>query len=500
MLSTFAKRFFSTALSFLLLITAGPFEAISQQPAPPASGYSGQGAPLPANELQQLVAPIALYPDALVAQILGAATFPDQVAAASGWLQQNKNLTGTALMQAVDAQPWDPSVQALTQFPSVLDNLAKNLSWTSALGEAYHTQAADVMSAIQVLRGQAMAAGNLKSGPQITVVQQSPQVIVIQPTNPQVVYVPQYNPTVVYGTTYVTPGYSTADVVATGLLAFGVGIAVGAAISNNNCCGWGYSYWNCNWHGGAVVYRNNVYYGNRAWHGGYYGSTATLYGPNGAARVGSAYNPSTGTYARGATVATPYGTRSAGQAYNPSTGTYARGASASNAYGSQAVGQAYNPNTGAYGATHQASNAMGATEARSSQRTARRPTPNIKRPRKDRWELYKLRTAPKVLPRRVRTATLPRVKRQTATSTRPQTGMFTRTPGADGSKHRERPKSGTSYSGSSSAAAKGWGQQQSQCRRSSAFSGGAGGGWQSRGASARGSASRGGGGGWGGRK
>ena len=153
------------------------------------------------------MAPIALYPDALVAQILGAATFPDQIAAASDWLQQNKNLTGTALMQAVDTQPWDPSVKALTQFPSVLDNLAKNLSWTSALGEAYHTQAADVMSAVQVLRAKAKAAGNLKSGSQITVVQQSPQVIVIQPTNPQVVYVPKYNPTVVYGTPYVVPDY-----------------------------------------------------------------------------------------------------------------------------------------------------------------------------------------------------------------------------------------------------------------------------------------------------
>ena len=96
-------------------------------------------------------------------------------------------------MQAVDTQPWDPSVKALTQFPSVLDNLAKNLAWTSALGEAYHLQAGDVMAAVQVLRAKAQAAGNLKSGSQITVVQQAPQVIVIQPTNPQVVYVPTYN-------------------------------------------------------------------------------------------------------------------------------------------------------------------------------------------------------------------------------------------------------------------------------------------------------------------
>ena len=355
MIRTFMKQLLSTALFCLLVMNAVPFEAEGQQAA---AGYSEQTAPLSANQLQQLAAPIALYPDALVAQVLGAATFPDQVAAADSWIHQNKNLTGTALMQAVDKQPWDPSVKALTQFPSVLDNLAKNLTWTSALGEAYSAQPADVMSAIQVLRAQAKAAGNLESGSQITVVQQSPQTIVIQPTNPQVVYVPQYNPTVVYGTTYVTPGYSSADVVAASMLAFGVGIAVGAAI-NNSCCGWGYSYWNCNWHGGTVVYNRNVYYGNNAWRGGYYGSSATAYGPYGSTTVSRGYNSSTGTYARGGTVSTPYGTRSAGQAYNPSTGTYARGASASGPNGSAAAGQAYNPSTGTYGATRQASNAYG---------------------------------------------------------------------------------------------------------------------------------------------
>ena len=322
MIRTFAKQFLSTALSALMVTTSAPFEGGGQQTANAGStAYSGEGAPLSASALQQLAAPIALYPDALVAQVLGSASFPDQVAAAGSWIQQNKNLTGPALMQAVDEQPWDPSVKALTQFPSVLDNLAKNLSWTSALGEAYSTQPADVMSAIQALRAQAKAAGNLKSGSQITVVQQSPQTIVIQPTNPQVVYVPQYNPTVVYGAPVQTPGYSSADVAAAGLLMFGVGIAVGAAINNNSCCGWSYSYWNCNWHGGTVVYNRNVYYGNNAWHGGYYGSSATAYGPNGSTTVSRGYNSSTGTYARGGTVSTPYGTQSAGQAYNPSTGS-----------------------------------------------------------------------------------------------------------------------------------------------------------------------------------
>ena len=356
MIRIFARQLLSIALSSLLLIAAPNLELQAQQaaPAPPAGGP----APFSANDLQQLVAPIALYPDALVAQVLGAATFPDQIKAADAWLQQSKNLTGNALMQAVDKQPWDPSVKALTQFPSVMDNLAKNLSWTSTLGEAYHNQAADVMTAVQKLRAEAKAAGNLKSGSQIKVVQESPQTIVIEPANPQVVYVPQYNPATVYGTPYQPPGYSAGDLAAASIISFGIGIAVGAAI-NNSCCGWGYSYWNCNWHGGTVVYSNHVYTGNAAWHGGVYGQSVTAVGPYGAAQAGRAYNPNTGTYARGASVSTPYGREAAGQAYNPNTGTYARGASVSTPYGTQAAGQAYNPNTGASAATHQVSNAYG---------------------------------------------------------------------------------------------------------------------------------------------
>jgi hypothetical protein len=340
MIRTITKQVLACALSCLLVIAAVPLELGGQQAAPSGStGYSGQAAPLSATELQQLVAPIALYPDALVAQVLGGATFPDQIVLANQFLKDNPSLTGQTLMYAVDAQSWDPSVKALTQFPSVLNNLASNLSWTSSLGEAYGTQPADVMKAVQTLRAQAYAAGNLKSGSQITVVQQSPDVIVIQPSNPQVIYVPQYNPTVVYGTTYVTPGYSTAAVVTTGLLAFGAGIAVGAAISGGGCCGWSYSSWNCNWHGGAVVYGSSGYYGNNAWHGGYYGSSASAYGPNGSAHYSSGYNPSTGTYARGGSVSTPYGTSAAGQAYNPNTGAYGQTHQTSNAYGNSGNSQ-----------------------------------------------------------------------------------------------------------------------------------------------------------------
>lgn len=448
----------SLILSCLLVISATPLEVDGQQPAS-LGGYSGQGAPLSADELQHLVAPIALYPDSLVAQILGGATFPDQIAAANSWLQQNKTLTSAALMQAVDTQAWDPSVKALTQFPSVLDNLAKNLSWTSALGEAYHTQVADVMTAVQALRVKAYAAGNLKSSSQMTVVQQSPQVIVIQPANPQVVYVPVYNPAVVYGTPYVTPGYSTAAVVATGLLVFGAGVAVGAAVSGG-CCGWSYSYWNCNWHGGTVVYGHTTYYGNNAWHGGYYGSSATAYGPNGAARVGTAYNPSTGTYARGAETVTPYGTQKAGQAYNPNTGAYAQTHQTSNAYGSYGSSE-YSKN-GQTTYTQHESTAQGSMSTMQSTTGAKAVSGT------DANGHY--------------------AEGQTASGTKyaEQNGNVYKNTGSGW--QQTQGSSTHSDSGSSSAESRGWGQQEKS--GGSSLSGN---GWQSRQESSRGWSSRGGG-------
>jgi hypothetical protein len=501
MIGTFAKQVLSCALSMLLAFTA-PFDAQTPQSAPAGqegqpvqgpAGYSGQGAPLPAEQLQQLVAPIALYPDALVAQVLGAATFPDQVQAADGWLQQNESLTGNTLMQAVDKQPWDPSVKALTQFPSVLDNMTKNLSWTSALGEAYHTQSNDVMSAVQTLRAKAKAAGNLKSGSQITVVQQSPETIVIQPTNPQVVYVPQYNPTVVYGAPVQTPGYSTADVVATGLLAFGVGIAVGAAI-NNSCCGWGYSYWGCNWHGGTVVYNRNVYYGNNAWHGGAYGSSVTGYGPYGAARAGAAYNPTTGAYARGGTVATPYGSRSAAQGYNPSTGTAARGVSGVGPNGAAAAGQAYNARTGSYAATQQSANAYGnqgsSVYSRDGKTTYTQHQTNANGSIATAQSNYGGKAVAGA------NANGSFAAGQTANGNRYASGE-----GANGNRYAASngnvyKNSGSGWQQTQGTSSRGWGQDSHA--GSSAFGGG-GNGWQSREASARGSFSRG-GGGWHGRR
>jgi hypothetical protein len=472
MIRNFTKQLLSATLCLALIIGTTPSETQAQQTG--STGYSGQGVPLSAEELQQLLAPIALYPDALVAQTLAAATFPDQVAAAASWLQQNSYLKGTTLMQAVDAQPWDPSVKALTQFPSVLANLATNLSWTSSLGEAYHTQAAEVMSAVQFLRAKALAAGNLKSGPQLSVVQQSPQVIVIQPVSPQMVYVPVYNPAVVYGYPYVTPAYvpPPASVAATAVVAFGVGIAVGAMMSGG-CCSWGYSSWNCGWHGSTtVVYHGGAYYGNSAWHGGYYGSSGSIYGPNGAAHYSSGYNPSTGTYARGGTVSNGYGSASAGQAYNPRTGAYGSTVQGSNANGSWGSSTVSKNGTTAYSqhqttsqgttASMQASNGASAYGAsgKNGNSAAVGQTANGNKYATANGNTYK----------------------NTG-------GGWQNTSG-----------SSNKYSGSSlnSDASRGWGGQE-KSSGSSAFGGGSsGGGWGSRSESARGSYSRGGGGGWGG--
>jgi hypothetical protein len=263
----------------ILIVTSptGPEAWASVAIHPPV--FAMQEAPqanLSPTQIDELVSPIALYPDALVAQIVAASTYPDQVVAANSWLQANSKLNSAELMKQVDGQSWDPSVKALTQFSSVLNNMATNLSWTSALGDAAYNQQADVMAAVQRLRKQAKAAGNLKSTSQQTVkteTQRGQQVIVVQPANPQVVYVPVYNPTVIYGVPYYPPGYSTSAMVTTAVISFGVGMAIGAAMSGG-CCGWGWNSWGCGWHGGTVVYRRNVYVSNSNIYrnGGYYGN------------------------------------------------------------------------------------------------------------------------------------------------------------------------------------------------------------------------------------
>ena len=324
-----AKRLLVVALTATLVIapfdvTYGQQESTSGQQQPPSAP-----APQSAEQIQALVAPIALYPDALVAQVLSGATFPDQIALAENWLQQQQDLSGQKLMKEVDKQSWDPSVKALTQFPSVLGNMAKNLAWTSELGEVYHNQPKDVMDAVQALRAKAKAAGNLNSSSQIKVVQQSPSTIVIEPANPQVVYVPQYNPAVIFGTPYVVPGYTAGDVAAASVLSFGAGIAVGAMMSGG-CCSWGWNSWSANWHCGVVAHGGHPYYGSAAWHGGYGAYGYHGYGGYGAA----AYHG-------------PYGSAAGYHGYT-ANGNYHTGGAYQNAYGGAASHTTY----GADGAVH----------------------------------------------------------------------------------------------------------------------------------------------------
>jgi len=304
-------------------------------PAPPASSpqttvpdtqNNSAPAPLSADQLDALVAPIALDPDALVAQVLAAATNPDQVAYANDWLAQNKGLTGTALVQSVDQQSWDPSVKALTQFPSVLDNLAHNLSWTSSLGQAFANQQGDVMAAVQTMRAKAQAAGSLQSNSQITVTTPSSNTIVIQPANPQVVYVPQYNPAAVYGSPVVVPLYVPPPVpVASVGLYFGTGVAVGVGGWGG---GWGWHAWNVNWGGGGstIIYNNNTYINNRTWNNagnnGYRPGTDTHYGPNGAYHPNGYYGPNGGWHPDGSVNHAGGATGSENSGYYANNGSY----------------------------------------------------------------------------------------------------------------------------------------------------------------------------------
>jgi hypothetical protein len=210
------------------------------------------------EQLQQLVAPIALYPDSLVAQILAAATFPDQVVEADRWVQANPDLKGDSLAQAVDQQPWDPSVKALAAFPSVLGNMDKNLSWTSSLGDAYYNQQQEVMDAVQVMRQRAQETGNLKSTPQQTVQTQG-STIEIQPASPDVVYVPAYDPWLVYGYPIAAwPGWYPYPGIWFGgpYLSFGAGFGIGFF----GGFGWGWGHWGFDWHNHYAVYNHNRYY------------------------------------------------------------------------------------------------------------------------------------------------------------------------------------------------------------------------------------------------
>ena len=238
----------------MLLIPVAQLDLYAQ--APPPAAY----APLDAVQLDQLVAPIALYPDALVAQILTASTYPDQVTQANNWLHQNMGLPPDQRAAAANGMDWDPSVKALTAFPSVLDNLARNYNWTSQLGNAYYNQPGDVMNAVQAMRFQAQQSGVLVSTPQQRVYADN-GAIMIAPVNPGLVYVPYYNPWRIWGPTFVAyPGYYVLPPPPGLVLGLGIGFAAGISIGLFAHYGWGFGAWAPNWRGGGVFYNRGAYY------------------------------------------------------------------------------------------------------------------------------------------------------------------------------------------------------------------------------------------------
>jgi hypothetical protein len=264
-------------------------------------GYAVQ--PLGADRLSQLVAPIALYPDALVAQILTAATYPAQISSADQWLRQMQGAPAEQIAAAANAQSnWDPSIKALTAFPDVLTMLDQNLQWTSELGNAYYNQPQDVLSTVQMLRGQAQQAGNLQPVPQEQITDNQGY-IAIAPTSPQTVYVPTYDPWTVYGQPINPyPGFSFAgelgSFVGTGIQ-YGVGFMINPWLNFS----FGLASWGLDWLGNAILFHNDFCwthshemhdwgyrYGGPRWHGGGYGYGRGGYGGREFARFGGGYN------------------------------------------------------------------------------------------------------------------------------------------------------------------------------------------------------------------
>jgi hypothetical protein len=245
------------ALMCSALLLPGDVTPVARFQEPAADASQQDAAPLPPDQLDSLVAPIALYPDPLLAQMLAASTYPLELVQLQQWLAKNKTLKDKALVDAVEKEPCDPSVQAMAVVPDALKRLTDDIQWTTDLGNAFLAQQSDVMEAVQRMRAKAEGKGNLKSTEQMKVetkVVESKSVIVIEQSNPQVVYVPSYDPVVVYGAPvypyppiyYPPPGYYAAGAA----ISFGVGMMVGAAISG----GWG---WGCGWGGNNNITINN---------------------------------------------------------------------------------------------------------------------------------------------------------------------------------------------------------------------------------------------------
>ena len=238
----------TAAFCSMLLVPGGPVTVAQTQEQQQAAVADEQAPKIPNDQLDSLVAPIALYPDPLLAQVLAASTYPLEIIQLQQWLTKNKDLKDKALADAVQKQPWDPSIQSMAALPDVVKRLADDIGWTTDLGNAVLAQQSDVMDAVQRMRAKAQEKGNLKSTEQMKVetkTVESKNVIVIEQSKSEVVYVPSYDPVVVYGAppypyppiAYPPPGYYAAGMA----VSFGVGMMVGAAMGGGWCCnsGWG---------------------------------------------------------------------------------------------------------------------------------------------------------------------------------------------------------------------------------------------------------------------
>jgi hypothetical protein len=265
---------FLVAVLCALLLAPGEAWVYAQPARRDAAAAQGQAAgTIPNDQLDSLVAPIALYPDPLLAQVLAASTYPLELVQLQQWLAKHPDLKGQALTDAVQKEDWDPSVQAMSAFPDVVKQLVEGIKWTTDLGNAFLAQQSDVMDAVQRMRKKAMDAGNLKSTEQQKVetkVVETKTVVVIEQANPQIIYVPSYNPVVVYGPPvypyppiyYPPPSYYAAGVA----IAFGVGLAMGSYYRGGwgYYPGWGHSNVNININNNYVSHYNktNINTGN----------------------------------------------------------------------------------------------------------------------------------------------------------------------------------------------------------------------------------------------
>jgi hypothetical protein len=248
---------FRSLLAILCAIVLVPGDSFAQAPTQTSGPAPAVSPKISPEQLDSLVAPIALYPDPLLAQALAAATYPLEIIQLQQWLEKNKNLKDKQLADAVAKEAWDPSVQALAALPEVVKRLGDDIKWTADLGNAFLAQQSDVMDAVQRMRKKAQDKGTLKSTEQQKVetrVVESKSVVVIEQANPQIVYVPSYDPVVVWGAPYYPYPpiyYPPAGYYAAGLaISFGIGVAMGAFWGG----GWG---WGCGWGGNTININNN---------------------------------------------------------------------------------------------------------------------------------------------------------------------------------------------------------------------------------------------------